>query len=175
MSTPCTNRLHGCGQAPASGRDHQRSSAANGAGHWRCCYIGLREDLSRQVAGEGNSSASLYYKTVDVLRRATTCGGESAGSGPEQWLELPLIVVEESPSLFRRDWLSKLTLDWKKIHSIQGTSLASVLERHSRVFEEGSTLRGYEVHLHVDPTVRPKFCKAVSIQCEQKWIGNWID
>ncbi len=34
----------------------------------------------------------------------------------EQQLELPLIVVEEEGiSLFGRDWLSKLKLDWKKI------------------------------------------------------------
>ena len=69
----------------------------------------------------------------------------------EQELKLPLIVVGgKGPSLFGRDWLSKIQLDWKKIHTIQGSTLTSVLDWHARVFQEGlGTLKGYEAQLHV--------------------------
>ena len=36
----------------------------------------------------------------------------------EQVELLPLIIVKEGPSLFGRNWLSKLTLDWKQIRSV---------------------------------------------------------
>ena len=55
----------------------------------------------------------------------------------EQELKLPLIVVGgKGPSLFGRDWLSRIQLDWKKIHTIQGSTLTDVLERHARVFQQ---------------------------------------
>ena len=78
----------------------------------------------------------------------------------EQELRLPLIVVGgKGPSLFGRDWLTRIQLDWKKIHTIQGSTLTSVLDRHARVFQEGlGTLIGYEAQLHVDPETTPKFC-----------------
>ena len=78
----------------------------------------------------------------------------------EQELRLPLIVVGgKGPSLFGRDWLTRIQLDWKKIHTIQGSTLSSVLDRHARVFQEGlGTLIGYEAQLHVDPEATPKFC-----------------
>ena len=78
----------------------------------------------------------------------------------EQELQLPLIVVGgKGPSLFGRDWLARIQLDWKKFHTIQGSTLTSVLDQHAHVFQEGlGTLKGYEAQLHVNPEAMPKFC-----------------
>jgi len=74
---------------------------------------------------------------------------------------LPLIVVEgNGPSLYRRDWLSQIHLDWKRIHSVQECGLTEVLDRHSHVFKETvGTLQGYEAQLYVDSQAKPRYCK----------------
>lgn len=74
-----------------------------------------------------------------------------------------------------RNWLQKLTLNWKKIkHAFKGLpgqeelvtettqlkSIEDVLELHSEVFKnELGTLRDVKATILVDPKVRPKFCK----------------
>jgi len=46
----------------------------------------------------------------------------------KQKAQLLLIVVEgNGPSLFGRDWLSQIRLDWKKIRSVQECGLIKVL------------------------------------------------
>ena len=79
---------------------------------------------------------------------------------------LPLVVVKgNGPSLFGRDWLEHIRLDWKEIHHLQGgESLQNILQRHKEVFtEELGTLQGYKAHIHVDPAVKPKFCRARTV------------
>ena len=80
----------------------------------------------------------------------------------KQSVQLPLIVVEgNGPSLFGRDWLAHIQLDWKKIHSIQRCGAEKVLKCHFHVFTESlGTLWGYEAQLYVDPQAKPKYCKA---------------
>ena len=71
------------------------------------------------------------------------------------------MIVVNAPTLFGRDWLSHFTLNSKKIHLLQRSSVADVLKRHSTVFNaELGTLKGYEAKLHVDPAVNPRFYKA---------------
>ena len=62
----------------------------------------------------------------------------------EQQAKLPLIVLEgDGPSLFGRDWLSAFRLDWKSINRVEREKLASVLNKHQALFEEGlGTLKG---------------------------------
>ena len=90
----------------------------------------------------------------------------------EQSVQLPLIVVEgNGPSLFGRDWLAHIQLDWKKIHSIQRCGVEEVLKRHSHVFTESlGTLRGYEAQLYVDPQAKPKYCKARPIPYSMRTV-----
>ena len=39
----------------------------------------------------------------------------------EQRAHLPLVVLKgEGPSLFGRNWLESVRLDWKRIHQVQG-------------------------------------------------------
>lgn len=91
---------------------------------------------------------------------------------------LPLIVVKGAgPALCGRNWLQKLSLNWKKIkHAVEGLpgqevklvgeitqlkSIADVLEVHSEVFkDELGTLRDIKATILVDPEVRPKFYKS---------------
>ena len=90
----------------------------------------------------------------------------------KQEAKLPLIVVEgNGPSLFGRDWLAQIFLDWKKIHSLQKCVLKEVLDRHSHVFKENlGTLQGYEAHLYVDPQAKPRYCKARPVPYSMRTI-----
>ncbi len=76
--------------------------------------------------------------------------------------ELPLLVIQsDGPSLFGRNWLEHITLDWQKIHSLNDSPAEEVLRRHSAVFrDELGMLRDHKVKLHVESSVRPCFCKA---------------
>ena len=72
----------------------------------------------------------------------------------QQHIELPLVVVEGSePSLLCRNWLQKITLDWKSIKQVRTTpsmskSLDKLLEQHKDLFKEGlGTMRGIEARL----------------------------
>ena len=66
----------------------------------------------------------------------------------EQIVKVPLIVVKgNGQSLYRRDWLSQIRLDWQKIHL--KCDIIQVLNHHSHVFKETlGTLQGYEAQLY---------------------------
>ena len=81
-----------------------------------------------------------------------------------QTAELELIVVAgEGPSLFGRDWLRVLRLDWEHLNTIQSAvteSLQPLLKRHAEVFkDELGLVRDAPDKIHVDPSVQPRFCK----------------
>ena len=81
-----------------------------------------------------------------------------------QTAELELIIVAgEGPSLFGRDWLRVLRLDWESLNTIQsaGTeSLQPLLKRHVEVFkDELGLVRDAPAKSHVDPSVQPRLCK----------------
>ena len=80
----------------------------------------------------------------------------------DQEAQLQLIVVRGSgPSLFGRNWLSAIRLDWRTINSVEGAGLARVLEKHRTLFERGvGTLKGYEAAIEVEPNAKPFFSKA---------------
>ena len=55
-----------------------------------------------------------------------------------QQLTLPLLVIKGSgPSLFGRDWLSQLKLNWREINTLMGVRLDEILAQHKEVFKEG--------------------------------------
>ena len=80
-------------------------------------------------------------------------------------VEMLLLIVEGSgPSLFGRNWLNQIILDWRAIHSVSSNSLQVVLDKYPSVFQEGlGTLRGYKAKIHVDPNAPPKFYKARTV------------
>ena len=90
-------------------------------------------------------------------------------AGQQEHLRL-LVVAGDGPSLLGRDWLSKLTLNWRELNFVHRSpsspaqTLANVLDQHADVFAEGlGTARGITAKIHVDPQAPPRFCKASPI------------
>ena len=83
----------------------------------------------------------------------------------DQVAKLTLIVVNGAgSSLFGRNWLQVITLDWHSINTVANGEVQTILEKHSKVFSGGlGTLEGFKVKISIDPKARPKFCKARSV------------
>ena len=77
---------------------------------------------------------------------------------------LPLLVVEGSgPSLFGRNWLHKIQLNWGEIKRVS-TELDRLMEKFPNLFKDGlGTVKNYQVKLSVDSNAKPKFCKPRSV------------
>ena len=89
----------------------------------------------------------------------------------DQSANVPLLVEGSGPSLFGRDWLSRIRLDWTKICNIrvsetylqQGVTsqLRTTIQNHPNVFKPGlGTVKGITAKLEMKPDTRPKFCMA---------------
>ncbi|CAB4004600.1 PREDICTED: uncharacterized protein K02A2.6-like, partial [Paramuricea clavata] len=83
--------------------------------------------------------------------------------------KLNLYVVEtKGPALFGRDWLGKITLDWKAINTLAttppgnpSTRLQEILEKYGDVFEDDiGLLKTTKAKLNLKENSQPKFCKA---------------
>ena len=76
---------------------------------------------------------------------------------------LPLLVVQgNGPSLFGRNWLEKIKLDWTSIYSLQESlSVTKLLERHATLFSDKlGALQGPTAQLFINPQARPRYFKA---------------
>lgn len=111
-------------------------------------------------------AASIKLKTYTGEVMPVLGQFEATVSYKQQTEQLPVIVVKGSgPALCGRNWLKKITLDWKEIKHIsemhQPKSIEEVLELHSEVFkDELGTLRGITAKILVNPDISPKFCKS---------------
>ena len=101
---------------------------------------------------------------------------------------LPVLVVKGSgPSLMGRNWLHLMKINWSEVHALRAPAPTPaparkaaqptvdatqtsqpVRDRIKRKYAELflpqlGELKGVRVHLDIDPSVRPKFCKARSI------------
>ena len=83
--------------------------------------------------------------------------------------KLSLYVVEtKGLALFGRDWLEKITLDWKAINTLATNSLGNpstrlqeILDKYSDVFKEHiCLLKTTKAKLDLKENSQPKFCKA---------------
>jgi len=63
-----------------------------------------------------------------------------------QEFTVPLIIVKGSGfTLLERNWLQMVKLDWQEIFFINDQPVSPVLQKHSKVFEEGlGTLTGFQ-------------------------------
>lgn len=79
-----------------------------------------------------------------------------------QEAKLPLLIVKgDGPPLMGRDWLSVIRINWHEIHLISSTGLEDTLRRHTDVFRDGlGTFVGCKAKIEVDPSARPRYCKA---------------
>ena len=78
------------------------------------------------------------------------------------------IVDGNSPSLFGRDWLQKIKLDWRGLHHLSGSAteqqLKDVLSKHRQVFkDELGLIKGTTAKLAIDTNAQPCFCNFRSI------------
>ena len=86
-----------------------------------------------------------------------------------QTANLTLTVVEGSgPSLFGRDWLGQLQLDWKTIGlarlSEQDTQIEALKKKYDKVFSPGlGTMLHFKARLHLQPGAKPVFFRPRSI------------
>ncbi|KAK3745704.1 hypothetical protein QZH41_007913 [Actinostola sp. cb2023] len=85
----------------------------------------------------------------------------------EQYLDLPLIIVDEKgPPLLGRTWLQKLKLPWKEIFAVRkGHSeeplLTEILNEHEDLFNtEPGCLKDFKAKLQIEENTNPIFCKA---------------
>ena len=81
------------------------------------------------------------------------------------------IVPGEGPSLFGREWLRKIQLNWhkitadvKNIHMLKkdtDAKLEKILNEHSDVFKPDiGKMKDFKAKLYVEEGAQPKFCKA---------------
>ena len=87
----------------------------------------------------------------------------------KQKAQLVLIIVAGSgPTLFGRNWLQHLRLDWKRIAVVttppKQVSLSNLLAEHPSIFrEELGIIKPYQATLQVRPEAQPKFFKPCSV------------
>ena len=75
---------------------------------------------------------------------------------------LPLVVVKgQGSSLFGRNWLQHIRLNWSSINNIPvKSSVQGLLKKHSRLFrEELGTLKGAKAKIIVPPNAQLYFFK----------------
>ena len=78
--------------------------------------------------------------------------------------ELPIYVVKnEGPTLFGREWLESIRLDWPLLQlETSGTipALEEVLSKHASVFSEGlGKMKNIQAQIHIKESA-PRFWKA---------------
>ena len=99
------------------------------------------------------STYQEYWPDRQLQTQLSTYSGEPLGvlgtlevevQYEELRAHLPLFVLKgEGPSLFGRNWLESVRLDWKRIHQVQGSSLrigGNVVKPSLQPVEKGSTL-----------------------------------
>ena len=77
-----------------------------------------------------------------------------------QVLILPLFAMKgQGPSLFGRNWLEKIKLNWSAIHAVtMSSALDNVLQKHQNLFHDHlGTLKQYHTQLTVAPTAQLHF------------------
>ena len=77
---------------------------------------------------------------------------------------LTYVLEQNGPSLFGRDWLSILQLNWKFIKwttsNTTDPEVEAMLSKYSEVFkDELGTIKGYTAKLQIEENASPKFCR----------------
>ena len=83
--------------------------------------------------------------------------------GSQEQKLILVVVAGSGPSLFGRNWLKYLRLDWSRIASVRTTrptSLDSLLTANQQLFaNELGTVTPFKAQLLVQPQANPRFCK----------------
>ena len=82
-------------------------------------------------------------------------------------LQQLVVATGQGPNLLRRDWLSRIRLDWTELcnnHACYSLSLQDILEGNSSVFSlELGTLKDITATIQLDVSAKPCFCKARTV------------
>ena len=93
-----------------------------------------------------------------------------------------LYVVEGvGPSLFGRDWLARIKIDWAEVKAISRWNADKEVERlvakYTQVFEPGpGVMKHFKAHLALKPKATPRFCRprAVPYSIKER-VGQELD
>ena len=70
----------------------------------------------------------------------------------------------KGPSVYGKNWVSLIRVDWNDIFCSEKSTIDYVLSRHQSVFsDELGTFTGPPVNIHLDDKVTPAFYKARSV------------
>ena len=74
---------------------------------------------------------------------------------------LPLLVIKgRGPSLFGRNWLERIKVNWTDVHHLQDSAVDRIVNKYKNLFrDELGTLKGMTAKLFVTPNVQPCFFK----------------
>ena len=83
---------------------------------------------------------------------------------------LPLVVVQgHGPSLFRRNWLEKIKIDWNSVYSVQKQSLSPLINKYNYLFSDSlRLLQDASAKLYVNIEAAPKFFRARPVPYQLK-------
>jgi len=74
------------------------------------------------------------------------------------------VVAGKGPSLFGRNWLEKIRLEWGAIQRITSTPVDELLHGYAEVFSSDlGTMQGVEAHLEVQEGATPRFHRPRSV------------
>ena len=90
------------------------------------------------------------------------------------------MIAGDGPSLFGRNWLNHITLDWRNVFAVRNTRLGALhvlMHRHQELFSEGlGTVKPYKATLQVQPGAKPRFFKPRPVPFAIKGaIGKELD
>ena len=108
-----------------------------------------------------NVKLSTYSKEPLPVVGAMNVNVEYSG----QTHKLVLLVVKGSgPTLFGRDWMHVIRLDWQQINCASSLGLQELLNKHADVFQDGlGTFKGRKARIEVEPDAKPRYCKARTV------------
>ena len=146
-----------------------------GIGYGCRSFTHLTGDL--QQAFQGHSVPTCCYSSTHLHRHPVQVCSQFRVQlkWQGQNATVPLLVVEGSgPSLFGRDWLSHIKLDWKKICSICVSDaslpqdilarLRTTIQSHPNVFKPSlGTIKGITAKLEMKAEGQPRFHKALPV------------
>ena len=132
----------------------------DGTGHWSDPVCDVRRNVERGVSN--HNTPTIERETVNLLREPLTVLSKAMVDVEYegQTERLPLQIIKGSgPSLFGRNWLSKIRVIWPTIKKISN-ELDSVLDKRPEVSkDELGTLKGAKAQFFVEPGAVPKFHK----------------
>ena len=120
--------------------------------------------LARRPSSQSSRTPSVYSRPITYSGEDLTVLGiaDVSVTYESQNATLPLVIVKgQGSSLFGRNCLQHIRLNWSSINNISvKSSVQGLLKKHSHLFrEELGTLEGAKAKIIVPPNAQPRFFK----------------